>query len=464
MNPSHHHPDDRDRLALPVEVESVIAEAQEQGWLALDTEFLRQETYYAELCLVQIATQNSSLLLEGLDARPVGQSDLRGRRSAGVVTAQSKALERLLTRLAPDDDQDVNPGGSGIARPTIVVHSGVQDFEILGQIRPQLLQFITDPPPDNHPTDDTAEGRRAITNDTTPHIIEPPFDTQIAASFLGLSHQVSYQALVEARLGVSLDKTQSCTDWSQRPLSPAQRQYAIDDVVYLAELFPSLCEDLQKNGLEAMVKEETARIYQQALTLDQPKNLWKRVRGAQRLPRPALAILQEMAIWREKVAMKRDRPRRWILADDVAINIARAAMKKDFALDHRGGRAGRWTPEERDELLAGIERGRQRPIEMAPEHSTPLTQEQYLALKAIDSAARATHQKIIERFTQRGIADQWAGSPKALAFWAIQPDQTPWAAGWRAELVSDLTLPLRQSALQHLSSPPQALDERSTPR
>ena len=155
----------------------------------------------------------------------------------------------------------------------------------------------------------------------------PIFDTQPAASVLGIGEQVGYARLVEELLDVSLEKSQSRTDWSRRPLSEKQIEYAIDDVRYLQQIYPLICEKLtNKNRLQWLDSDfeylSSSNTY--AINLEV---CWQRVKGRQRLKSQQLAILRELAAWREEVAIKKDRPRRWIVNDDVLVDLARQQPK-----------------------------------------------------------------------------------------------------------------------------------------
>ena len=236
-------------------------------WVALDTEFIREKTYYPQLCLVQIAT-------------PCG----------AVACVDTITIDDLspLTELLVD------------ARIRKILHAGSQDMEIFCSLC-----------------------KRAPVN---------VFDTQIAAPLFGYPEQMGYAALVEKRLGVTLSKSQSRTDWAARPLSNKQLRYAADDVIYLARLFPEMYRELQskqrldwlQDDFEALCDIET---YQKA-----DRDAWQRIRGVDNLGGHPLAIAQALAEWREHTARKRNLPRNWILKDDTVIGIARLipSSKKDL--------------------------------------------------------------------------------------------------------------------------------------
>lgn len=150
----------------------------------------------------------------------------------------------------------------------------------------------------------------------------PIFDTQPAAAVLGVGEQIGYARLIESFLGISLEKSQSRTDWSRRPLSDKQLSYAIDDVRYLREAYPKIIRQLDDAGRLEWLKSDFA-YYEQGETFDpKPLGMWKKVRGNQNLKPLQLTILQKLAAWREELAIKKDLPRRWILSDEILVDVA----------------------------------------------------------------------------------------------------------------------------------------------
>jgi ribonuclease D len=227
-------------------------------WLALDTEFLREDTYYPKLCLIQIG--------DGIDNICVD-----------AVALPGEALRPLLDMLHQSD-------------ATKVFHAASQDLEIFAQL----------------------EGR-------TP---QPLFDTQIAAALLGYGDQLGYAALVEKLLGVKLDKSLTRTDWSRRPLNAAELAYAADDVRYLGEIYPRLRQELESRGRLPWLEEDCLRLGDPARYRNPPEQAWRRLKGLARLPAPAQRVAAALAAWRERVAQERNRPRKWILEDDAVYRLA----------------------------------------------------------------------------------------------------------------------------------------------
>ncbi len=230
---------------------------RDSPWLALDTEFVREKTYYPQFCLLQISN---------------------GELTASVDPLQIEDLSPLLEILY--DTHIVK-----------VFHAGRHDLEIFYHLWGKL------------PT--------------------PLFDTQLAASLLGLGDQVGYGNLVEQVLDHSLEKGHSRTDWSRRPLDPAQLRYALDDVIYLGQLYQRLRETLQAEGREGWLEEDFNQLGNPETYTNPLQDAWKRIKGRQQLKGVQLAVLQALAGWREQAAQQANRPRRWIIKDEVLSDLAK---------------------------------------------------------------------------------------------------------------------------------------------
>lgn len=192
------------------------------SFIAVDTEFMRENTYWPDLCLIQVADENEAAAIDpkadGLDLTP---------------------LLELMT-----NNEDVLK----------VVHAGGQDIEIVCNLTGK-----------------------------TPH---PMFDTQIAAMALGLGEQVGYSNLVDSWLGIHLDKGARFTDWGRRPLDKRQIDYAIGDVTHLAVIFPMMLDKLRKTGRGMWLNDEMERIADPANYVADPEVMWKRVKIATRKAEP----------------------------------------------------------------------------------------------------------------------------------------------------------------------------------
>lgn len=225
-------------------------------YIAVDTEFMRERTYYANLCLVQVA---------------------HGEHAA------------VIDPLAPG--LDMGPLRALLLDPAIVkvFHAAGQDLEI-------FFQKIGKVP-------------------------APVFDTQIAASACGLGEQPGYATLVASLLGIQLDKASQATDWSLRPLTARQIEYALGDVTHLCHVYERLVADLERSGRAGWVGDEMSDLLEEGRYQVEPREAWRRlrVRGGSRR---TYAALRELAEWRERTAMARNLPRPWVVHDDALVEIA----------------------------------------------------------------------------------------------------------------------------------------------
>ena len=209
------------------------------------------------------------------------------------------------------------------------------------------------------------------------------YDTQIANALLTEHHQVGYASLVENELGTKLDKSQTRTNWLQRPLTKKQIQYAGDDVLYLYQLHHILDKKLQQLGRKTWFDEDSSALLTEnnsfQIAIDK---LWRRVKGATKLNRNKLAIVQLIAQWREQLAQKTNKTRRRVLADDIIIQLAldppenistlRPLIDNKYKLNHN----------EQQQLLKTIEAALQAPAETWPDnHFNALDNQQKVLLK-----------------------------------------------------------------------------------
>jgi ribonuclease D len=157
---------------------------------------------------------------------------------------------------------------------------------------------------------------------TTRRVISPVFDTQIAAGCIGMKPQVGYAELVKTLLEVTIPKGQTRTDWSKRPLTREQLEYAADDVLYLGDVAGRLAERLRALKREHWVTEDCLELEDRRLYEPDPAQAWARLRGVAQLAPAARARAKTIAIWREHEARERDLPRAWILSDAALFSIA----------------------------------------------------------------------------------------------------------------------------------------------
>ena len=163
------------------------------------------------------------------------------------------------------------------------------------------------------------------------------FDTQIAAPLLGYQEQIGYGNLVGEVLNVSLSKSHSRADWTRRPLPEQQVQYAADDVIYLARMYPIMRDKLKQLNRLHWLDSEWQNLTNPDLYEKPADDAWKRLRGADKLKGSRLAVTQQLARWRELTARDRNLPRNWLLKDDVLLDLAKQMPLSTKELGHIRG-------------------------------------------------------------------------------------------------------------------------------
>ncbi|AHC73895.1 ribonuclease D [Candidatus Endolissoclinum faulkneri L5] len=228
----------------------------EEPYVAIDTEFLRNKTYYSKLCLVQLAGEHDVVAVDILapDINPMPLFDLM---------ANHNVLK--------------------------VFHAARQDTEIFVHM--------------------------------TNQVPVPMFDTQVAGMVCGLGNAVSYDRMVRVITGVILDKSYRFTDWSQRPLSTQQIDYALGDVIHLRPCYECLSNRLIKTNRLKWLEEEMAILTDISTYIIKPEECWKRIKTRSN-KQNFLVVLRALAAWRELKAQKSDIPRNYILKDDALVYIA----------------------------------------------------------------------------------------------------------------------------------------------
>lgn len=234
---------------------------QRDNRIAIDTEFVGEQTYEPQLMLIQIATADGHIAL--IDAK--------------VLAGKMQALANLLC--APDRLK--------------IMHAGGQDVPIL--------------------------------NANLGEISGPWFDTQIAAAYIGYPLQTGYARLVEAETRVKLDKGESLSDWGRRPIPTSMLTYAADDVRYLHGIHNNLAARLAELGRTAWNNEGVEEMVRSVTEKLAASELWRKVAGHTGLDRRGLAVLRELCLWRDDEARRRDKPRRSVIKDEPLIELARRA-------------------------------------------------------------------------------------------------------------------------------------------
>lgn len=249
------------------DLEQLCLGLSKEKFICVDLEFLREHTYFAKLCLIQVASLSFEAIIDPL--------------------AQGINLQSFF-------DLMQNPS------VVKVFHSGRQDIEIIYNL-----------------------------SGKTP---APLFDTQIAAQAAGFGESVGYETLVNRLLHITLDKSSRLSDWSKRPLSDSQLQYAISDVTHLVHIYQKLTNYLTQNGRLSWIDEEIAALQNPALYQAVPEEMWQKMRHRSHSAL-FLTILRELAAWRELRAIRKDVPRHSFIKDDVLLNIcaARPSSKEELA-------------------------------------------------------------------------------------------------------------------------------------
>lgn len=270
----------------------------------------------------------------------------------------------------------------------------------------------------------------------------PLFDTQLAACFLGLHEQISYAALVQHFLNISLPKAHTRTDWSKRPLSTEQLQYAADDVRYLYAMYPHVRAQLESQARWDWCMTEGSLLAKNATQVSLAEDLWQHVTGVQRLTPPQLAILRELSQWREQQAQHSNRPRRWILQDEVMLALATQAPANLEQLRVIPALPAGVVDRHADTLLRLIEQGRQVPAALwpAPPIRDALSPEQKTLLTTLSTKLR----QIAE---QQHICTPVLATRRDLERLVVNGQRIPLLEGWRHQLAGQFLMPLLPSIL-----------------
>ncbi len=351
-----------------------------QEFITIDTEFLREKTYYPKLCLVQVSDpQGNAAAIDplegGLDLTPLFD-----------LLQNEKVLK--------------------------IFHAARQDLEIFYNL--------------------------------TGKVVHPFFDTQIAAMVLGYGDQVGYEALVNDITGAKIDKSAQFTNWCLRPLSQKQIDYALGDVTHLLEVYKHLSEELARRKRTSWVFEEEAILESPSTYQNDPYEAWKRVKI--RSPRPKnLAVLRELAAWREKRAQEKDIPKPWVMRDETLADMAGQiprdvnALKKirGMSADLAAGHIGK-------ELLKAIEKALETPKESWPEvhKKKPLPPTASAIIDALKMLLKI-------QSVMNDVAPKLVASAEDLEAIALDHDENTIAAlkGWRREVFGNAALALKNGEL-----------------
>ena len=352
-------------ITSTAELDALCERLRRESFVTVDTEFMRERTYWPELCVVQLA----------------------GDEEVAVVDAQAPGI-------------DLAPLGALLADSTVmkVFHAARQDIEIF------VLRFGAVP--------------------------QPLFDSQVAAMVAGFGDQVGYDSLVSALTGAHIDKAHRFSDWSARPLSPAQVAYAAADVTHLRRVYEKLCARLEKDGRLEWVAEEMAALADPATYRPDPEQMWERLRPRTN-NRRLLGVLRAIAAWREREAQRSNIPRQRLLKDEALLEIAATAPDTPEALARaRGVSEGFARGKSGSSLLATIAEAKALPDEQLPEapngRDGPRPSPALVSLLKVLLAAKCE---------QHHVATKLVASSEDIDRLALEdtPD-LPALQGWRAEV------------------------------
>jgi ribonuclease D len=345
-----------------------------ETFVTVDTEFMRERTYWPELCVVQLASD----------------------REVAVVDAEAPGI-------------DLAPLGALLADTAVmkVFHAARQDIEIF------VLKFGDVP--------------------------RPLFDTQIGAMVAGFGDQVGYDALVSSLTGASIDKAHRFSDWSARPLSPAQVAYAAADVTHLRRVYEKLSARLARDGRAGWVAEEMAELADPALYRPDPETAWERLR-----PRTGnrrhLGMLQAMAAWREREAQRVNIPRQRLLKDETLLELAATAPATPEELSRaRGVSRGFAEGKSGASLLAAIAEARARPDDAMP--AAPRAREGAKPSPALVALLKVL---LAAKCEQHDVAPRLVANAEDIDRLATEDEpDVPALSGWRREVYGADALALK---------------------
>jgi ribonuclease D len=359
------------------ELAAVCSRMARHPFVTVDTEFLRETTYYPLLCVAQMASPDEAVVIDAL--------------ATGLDLAPFFALM---------ENESV----------TKVFHAARQDIEIIWNMA-----------------------------ETIPH---PIVDTQVAAMVLGYGDSISYDQLVQRITGDTLDKSHRFTDWTRRPLSDAQITYALSDVTHLRDVYLALAADLEKRGRSSWVEAEMDILTSPETYRADPERAWERLKSRVRKPKE-LAVLIEVAAWREREAQTRDVPRGRVIKDEVIGDIAVQAPTTLERLGHlrslpKGFERSRWG----DQIIEAVKRGLERDQKTLPrlERFRP----------APNGAATVELLKVLLRMTaeRHGVAAKVIATVDDLDRIAADDEaDIPALKGWRRELFGEKALALKHGRL-----------------
>jgi ribonuclease D len=339
-------------------------------WITVDTEFMRERTYYPQLCLVQLGIPGQAWCVDAL-------ADLSLQPALELVCLQ---------------------------RSRRVLHAARQDLEIFFHLVGSFTSEL--------------------------------FDTQIAAALLGFDAQIGYAGLVKELSGTELEKGYQRANWATRPLPSAQLEYALDDVRYLAELYPEILDRLGELGRLDWATEDSARLLRRELYVTDPAIAYLRIGQTRTLNATEQHIVRRLARWREQLAQELDRPRNWIGSDSTLIYMAQTKPDTRVRLQRVKGISPELIEKHSEQLLQAIavdsDAGRDSLLEQ-PNPLTDQEQKRYRRLKErLDQCAKSL-----------GINTPVLGTRKDVELLLRGGQGSVLTEGWRKEIIGEELMDMR---------------------
>jgi ribonuclease D len=357
---------------------SFCAALKKAPFITVDTEFMREKTYWSKLCLVQVA----------------------GPEQAAAIDPLAEGID-----LAPLFDLMNDPN------VLKVFHAARQDIEIFVNL--------------------------------TGQVPSPLFDTQVAGMVCGYGEAASYETLATKLAGAKIDKSSRFTDWSRRPLTDKQVTYALGDVTHLRLVYQKLRAQLEKSGRGSWVDEEMAILLSPATYQTDPREMWRRLKLRSDKPR-FLALVRELAAWREAEAQRLNIPRSRVMKDDALIELAHQAPTDGEEMGHmRGVAHGFADSRQGHEVMEAIRRAQEIPLSACPKAE---------ARRSIPNGCGAVLDLLRVLLKQvcdeHGVAAKLIASGDDLELLATEdaPAIKP-LTGWRRTLFGDQALALKQGKL-----------------
>ncbi len=359
------------------QLKQFVERAKKSPILAVDTEFLREKTYWPRLCLIQLATEEESVAVD-----PFRVKDLSP-----------------LAELFVDE---------GIVK---LFHAAGQDMELV------VHEMGVIP--------------------------KPVFDTQIAASLLGDMLQIGYGSLVLNECNVKLKKADSFTDWSRRPLTDSQIQYALDDVIYLPRIYRSMKARLEKLGRLSWLDRDFEELCDPERYKVDPYERFKRLKRVNQLTQRQLSAAREVAAWRETAAMKRNIPRKWILTDEQVVEICKREPRTLDELFMVRGVSNALKTDDARRALAACRQGLD-----APEEEWPELNKSFKSEPNVDPQVDLLYSLVKIRAKEAGVAFGVLASHADLAKVVRgHYDEVDVLKGWRRHLVGEELLALMRGEI-----------------